>query len=152
MATNPNSVETAETILENLKAEAKKAHEAEDVFLMGILTELIAVASPIVTRAVARQHREERAKINAAHKELRAKFEMGLNRAPHLCAADWSALSKADRIHKVRLLGTLRPLSCQLQRAERGIFRRPGAGHRLLLPGGGSRGRQGWPRWWCGCD
>jgi len=73
MATNPNSVETAETILENLKAEAKKAHEAEDVFLMGILTELIAVASPIVTRAVARQHREERAKINAAHKELRAK-------------------------------------------------------------------------------
>ena len=73
MATNPNSVETAETILENLKTEAKKAHEAEDVFLMGILTELIAVASPIVTKAVARQHREERAKINAAHKELRAK-------------------------------------------------------------------------------
>jgi hypothetical protein len=73
MAEFSKSVETAETILENLKAEAKKAHEAEDVFLMGILTELIGVASPIVTKAVARQHREERAKINAAHKELRAK-------------------------------------------------------------------------------
>jgi hypothetical protein len=73
MATNPNSVETAETILQNLKSEAKKAHEAEDVFLMGILTDLIAVASPIVTKAIARQHREERAKINAAHKALRAR-------------------------------------------------------------------------------
>jgi hypothetical protein len=73
MAEFNKSVETAETILENLKAEAKKAHEAEDVFLMGILTELIAVASPIVTKALARQHREERARINKAHKELRAK-------------------------------------------------------------------------------
>ena len=73
MAELNKSVETAETILENLKAEAKKAHDQEDVFLMGILTELIAVASPIVTKAVARQHREERARINAAHKELRAK-------------------------------------------------------------------------------
>ncbi|HEX3641783.1 MAG TPA: hypothetical protein VHV10_10870 [Ktedonobacteraceae bacterium] len=73
MATNSKSVEAAETILENLKAEAKKAHDAEDVFLMGIMTDLIAVASPIVTKAIARQHREERAKINAAHKALRAK-------------------------------------------------------------------------------
>jgi hypothetical protein len=71
MATNPNSVETAEEILRNLKAQAKAAHEQKDVFLMGILTELIAVASPIVTKAIARQHREQRAKINAAHKKLR---------------------------------------------------------------------------------
>jgi hypothetical protein len=73
MATNPKSVETAEEILRSLKTQAKTAHEAEDVFLMGILTELIAVASPIVTKAIARQHREDRAKINAAHKKLRAK-------------------------------------------------------------------------------
>jgi hypothetical protein len=66
-----DSVEKAETILQNLKAEAKVAHEAKDVFLMGILTDLIAVASPIVTKAIARQHREQRAKINAAHKALR---------------------------------------------------------------------------------
>ncbi len=67
------SVETAEAILQDLKAKAKQAHEQEDVFLMGILTELIGVASPIVTRAVARLNRMERAKINAAHKELREK-------------------------------------------------------------------------------
>ena len=72
MATNAKSVETAEAILQDLKAKAKTAHEAKDVFLMGVLTELIAVASPIVTKAVARQHREDRAKINAAHKKLRA--------------------------------------------------------------------------------
>jgi len=66
-----DSVEKAETILQNLKIEAKAAHEAKDVFLMGILTDLIAVASPIVTKAVARQHREERAKINKAHAALR---------------------------------------------------------------------------------
>ena len=73
MATNPNSVEKAEAILQTLKAQAKEAHDAEDVFLMGVLTELIGVVSPIVNKAIARQHREERAKINAAHKELRAK-------------------------------------------------------------------------------
>ena len=73
MATNPNSVETAEAILADLKAKAKIAYEQEDSFLMGVLTELIGVASPIVTKAVARQHREQRAKINAAHKKLRAK-------------------------------------------------------------------------------
>ena len=67
-----NSVEKAETILENLKKEAKQAHEDKDVFLMSILTELIGVVSPIVTKAVARQLREERAKINKAHKALRA--------------------------------------------------------------------------------
>lgn len=74
MATNPNSVETAEQILQDLKDRAQKAHEAEDVFLMGILTDLIAVASPIVTKAITRQYRESRAKINADHKALRAKL------------------------------------------------------------------------------
>lgn len=74
MPTNPNSVETAEAILRDLKAKAKQAHDQKDAFLMGILTELIAVASPIVTKAIARQHREERAKINAAHKKLRAEM------------------------------------------------------------------------------
>jgi len=71
MAENTSSVEKAETILQNLKAEAKAAHEAKDVFLMGVLTELIGVASPIVTKAVNRQAREERAKINKAHAALR---------------------------------------------------------------------------------
>jgi hypothetical protein len=74
MATNnPNSVEQAEAILADLKDRAQKAHDAEDVFLMGVLTELIGVCSPIVTKAIARQHRESRARINADHKALRAK-------------------------------------------------------------------------------
>jgi hypothetical protein len=71
ITTMADSVEKAEAILANLKAEAKKAHEAKDVFLMGILTELIAVASPILTKAINRQHRETRAKINKAHAALR---------------------------------------------------------------------------------
>jgi hypothetical protein len=73
MADTNKSVEQAEGILSDLKERAQKAHEAEDVFLMGVLTELIRVCSPIVTRAIARQHRESRARINADHKSLREK-------------------------------------------------------------------------------
>jgi len=70
---NSKSVEAAEEILRDLKTKAKAANEAEDAFLMGVLKDLIAVTSPIVTRAIARQHREDNAKINKAHKALRAK-------------------------------------------------------------------------------
>lgn len=73
MATNPQSVEKLEGILANLKAQAKTAHDEEDVLLMSALTEMIGVCSPIVTRATARLHRESNAKINKAHKKLRAK-------------------------------------------------------------------------------
>lgn len=74
MATNPKSVEKLEAILSNLKAQAKQAHDEKDILLMSALTEMIGVVSPIVTKAVARQHRETRAKINAAHKKLRAEM------------------------------------------------------------------------------
>src|SRR5690348_7636734 len=70
---NSKSVDAAQEVLSDLKAKAKQAHDSGDVFMMSIMTDLISVASPIVTRAVARLHREERAKINKAHKELRAK-------------------------------------------------------------------------------
>ncbi|HEY4035877.1 MAG TPA: hypothetical protein VGL94_18120 [Ktedonobacteraceae bacterium] len=73
MATNAKSVEKVETILQNLKAEAKKAHDEEDVFLMSVLTDMIKLVSPVVTKAIARQHRETNAKINKAHKKLREK-------------------------------------------------------------------------------
>jgi hypothetical protein len=73
MATNPKSVEKLEAVLANLKVQAKEAHDEEDILLMSALTEMIGVVSPIVTKAIARQHREQRAKINAAHKKLRAK-------------------------------------------------------------------------------
>jgi hypothetical protein len=68
------SVEAAEAVLTDLKAKAKKAHEDEDAFMMGLMTDLISAASPIVTRAINRLHREDRAKINKAHAKLRKKI------------------------------------------------------------------------------
>jgi len=73
MAANPQSVEEAEAFLQSLKEKAQAAHQAEDVFLMGIYTELIGVTSPIINKAISRQLRESRAMINRKHKELRAK-------------------------------------------------------------------------------
>ena len=70
---NQKSLDAALDFLVELKQKAKQAHEANDVFMMGIYTDLIKVTSPIVNRAHARLLREERAKINAAHKELRAR-------------------------------------------------------------------------------
>ena len=65
------SVEAAEDLLQEMKQRAEDAHKANDVFMLGVMTELIKVASPIVTKAVARHHREERARINEMHRELR---------------------------------------------------------------------------------
>ena len=73
MPTNPESVAKAEKILTDLKAEAQVAFEAEDVFLMGIFTQMIKLVSPVVTTAIERQHRESRAAINADHASLRKK-------------------------------------------------------------------------------
>jgi hypothetical protein len=82
---SPKAVEAAQGVLSDLKAKAKVAHDAEDVFMMSIMTELIGVASPIVNKAVARLNREERSRINAAHKKLRAKKrETPTNERPHL--------------------------------------------------------------------
>jgi len=87
------SVDAAQEVLSDLKSKAKQAHDSGDVFMMSIMTELIGVASPIVTRAVARLHREERAKINAAHKELRAKTrESSSEQRPRLRREDPSVL------------------------------------------------------------
>jgi len=67
------SVESAEAILRDLKDQAKTAHEEEDVFMMGLMTDLITATSPIVTKAINRLHREDRARINAKHKALKEK-------------------------------------------------------------------------------
>jgi hypothetical protein len=67
------SVKAAESVLEELKEQANKAHQDEDVFMMSLMTELISATSPIVTKAINRLHREERATINAKHKKLREK-------------------------------------------------------------------------------
>jgi hypothetical protein len=67
----PTPVEKAENLLRNLKTQAEDAHKAKDDFTLGLMTELIKVTSPIVTKAVNRYHREERARINALRKDLR---------------------------------------------------------------------------------
>ena len=68
---NTSSVNAAEGLLNQLKSQAEQAHKANDVFMMSVYSELIKVATPVVTKAVARYHREERARLNAMHKELR---------------------------------------------------------------------------------
>jgi hypothetical protein len=81
MATTPQftsaSVEAAQDLLNDIKDKAKQAHDSGDVFMLGVMTEVLGVVSPIVTKAVARLHREERSRVNKAHKELRAKVREG---------------------------------------------------------------------------
>ena len=72
-----NNIDAAQEILSDLKAKAKAAQDANDVFTFGILNDLIKTVSPIVTKAFMRLQRAENARINAAHKELRAKFREG---------------------------------------------------------------------------
>jgi hypothetical protein len=69
--TTSQSVEAAEAFLAELKQRAEDAHKANDVFLMGLMTDLIKVTSPVVIRAINRYHREERARINEMHRTLR---------------------------------------------------------------------------------
>lgn len=68
------SVEAAEDLLKEIKDKARAANEANDVFMMSIFTEVLATVSPIVTKAIARYHRQERAEINKQHQALRAKM------------------------------------------------------------------------------
>jgi hypothetical protein len=74
------SLDAALTLLGDLKTKAKQAEAEEDVFTFGILNDLIRTVSPIVNRAHARLLREENARINKAHKDLRAKVRPHLER------------------------------------------------------------------------
>jgi predicted N-acyltransferase len=66
-----NSVASAENLLAQLKQQAEQAHKSGDGFMMGVYVELIRVATPVVTKAIARYHREERARINQLRSEIR---------------------------------------------------------------------------------
>lgn len=68
---NNNSVAAAENLLSELKGRAEQAHKANDAFMIGVYADLIKVATPVVTKAVARYHREERARVNALRSEVR---------------------------------------------------------------------------------
>ncbi len=78
---NTSSVAAAEGFLNELKQRAEAAHKANDVFMMSLMTELITATTPIVKTAINRYHREERARINALHKELREKARAERERA-----------------------------------------------------------------------
>jgi hypothetical protein len=62
-------VESAENLLAELKQRAEDAFKRQDQFTFNLMRQLITVTSPIVTKAVARYHREERARINGLGKE-----------------------------------------------------------------------------------
>jgi hypothetical protein len=84
MADNPQfsqkSLDAALNLLTDLKSRAKQAESEDDVFTFGILNDMIKRVSPIVTKAHARLIREENARINKAHKDLRAKVRPHLER------------------------------------------------------------------------
>jgi len=67
------AVESAENLLAELKKRAEDAHRANDEFTLRLMQDLIKVTSPIVTKALARFHREERARINNLASQLREK-------------------------------------------------------------------------------
>lgn len=70
-------VRDAEGLLQRLKDEAHKAHEQGNVFMLDVYTQLVSVTSPIVTNALERVEREEKAAINRARKGLRKSIRDG---------------------------------------------------------------------------
>ncbi len=77
----PQQVQDVEGLLQTLKDKAQAAHQAGDIYMNGIYAELVKVVSPITTRAHARMHREDRARINKGVKELRKADQKGAPRA-----------------------------------------------------------------------
>ena len=60
-----------EDMLRTLKGDARQANEQNDLFMVSVYNDLIAVMSPIVVRAHARIEREDRATFNKAEKLMR---------------------------------------------------------------------------------
>src|SRR5437588_6691738 len=63
----------AEGYLQELKQRAEDAHKRGDLFMMNIYVESLKLVSPMVNRAISRGLREEKARINSLHAELRSK-------------------------------------------------------------------------------
>jgi hypothetical protein len=77
-------VEASQNLLAELKHRAETAHKNGDVFTFKLMCELIKVTSPIVTRALARYHREERARINQLGQDLRGQTRTASPRNPEV--------------------------------------------------------------------
>jgi len=65
------SVTAAEDLLQEMKQRAQEAEQKGDAFLHSLMVDLVKVASPIVTKAIARKEREDLAALNAKRKSLR---------------------------------------------------------------------------------
>jgi hypothetical protein len=70
---NTSDSAAAENFLHELKTRAEDCYKRDDIFMMNLYTEVLKVVSPIVNRAIARGLREDRARINSLHAELRSK-------------------------------------------------------------------------------
>jgi len=66
---NNDAVSRAEGFLADLKKQAEEAFNRDDKFMFSLMKQLIGVTSPIVTKALARYHREERARSNGLGKD-----------------------------------------------------------------------------------
>jgi len=77
-----NAVSAAENFLADLKERAEEAFNRDDKFMFSLMKQLIGVTSPIVTKALARYHREERARINGLGKDKHN--QTGSNRTTRL--------------------------------------------------------------------
>jgi hypothetical protein len=64
-------IQKVENLLVDLKKRATEALANKDVYMAGIYAELVKQVSPIVTRAVMRKDREEKANINREVRTLR---------------------------------------------------------------------------------
>src|SRR5205807_10596923 len=71
----------AEGYLQELKQRAEDAHKRGDIFMMNIYVESLKLVSPIVNRAISRGLRDERARINQLHAELRSKAQAECEKA-----------------------------------------------------------------------
>jgi len=68
---NNNSVKAVEDLLQEMKQRAADAHRNNDVLMMGVMSQILKLVSPVVNRAIARANREDLARINADHREMR---------------------------------------------------------------------------------
>jgi hypothetical protein len=74
-------LQDVEDLLQTLKEKAHMANQAGDVYMNSVYADLVKVVFPIATRAHARRHREDRARINKGVKELRKSGQKSAPRA-----------------------------------------------------------------------
>ena len=64
-------IERVAALLQQLKEDARQAYDANDLYMLSVYNDLLAVASPILVKAQARIEREQKAVFNKREKQLR---------------------------------------------------------------------------------